>query len=298
MSVTIFVLDIKTLMSEDVLKEHMAAAQPGRRKKALHMRRIADQARCIGAGILLAQAYAYYQKENRESAEADSLIVFADTAKSIASCEGNVAGSVATGRSIAQDKEIYFQLEAEGHTGETSIVSCRKIDCDLGTVFERSLFDRLPDVLAGHKEKPYFEDGPCFNLSHAGNLVACVMAPYPVGIDVEKTRSCKASVMKRCFSEEELARVHAAGSSIAADKMFTAIWTQKEALSKCTGNGLADIFDMRQWERPDLAFRTIRLCEEYVLTAAWDLPSEGYRRRLPGRCGQNSRPESGYPDRY
>ena len=274
MAATIFVLDLTALMAEDVLKLHMAAALPERQEKAMLLRQNPDRARCIGAGILLAQAYDYYQKENRESAEADSFVVFTDRAGIVSPGGENVAGKAAAGTAGSELWGSGPKMAVENEKGEMHSLPCHIFSCDLSIVFETPLLSRLPRVLVGHKDKPYFENGPCFNLSHAGNLAACIMAPYPVGIDVERTRPCRDSVMKRCFAPEELARVHAAGGGIAADREFTAVWTKKEAQAKLSGNGIADIFGMGRGDGQGRAMRTIRLCEDYALTAAWDLPSE------------------------
>lgn len=107
---------------------------------------------------------------------------------------------------------------------------------------ERELIAALPALSTDERGKPCFAGAcePHFNLSHAGSRVVCAMAPCEVGIDVERIRPCKDAVMKRCFTREERIAVHDAG--LDADKVFTAIWTRKEARAKLSGEGLAQIW--------------------------------------------------------
>lgn len=303
MGATVFVMDISPLMQEDVLQLHMEAALPRRREKALHMRQREDRARCIGAGILLARAYDYYCRENRESAEADSLVVFADERN----CDAggpSVTSATATdfnhfipvAEDLPQEKTAEKAWMASQY-GEMAHV----IPCDLAHASEKELLEALPKVLYTEKGKPYFAQGPCFNLSHAGHMTVCAMAPYPIGIDVEKVRPCREAVMKRCFREKEILRVRAAEDDLEADRTFSQIWTHKEALAKLTGNGIADIFQMGKdgagevTEQADISFYSMWLGAEYVLTVAKGLPSAKCHRQSPGQSGQNSRPKSGYP---
>ena len=158
-----------------------------RRRKAAKLKNLPDRVRCIRAGILLAQAYAYEKNRQiiREPAEADSLIWLPLP-------------------SVQEAERLVMECPAEAEDGNGK-------PC-------------FPD------EKHLF-----YNLSHAGSFVCCCMADTPVGIDGECVRQRKESVIKRCFTPEE------AKAAERSDKSFTEIWTQKEALSKLSGEGIGGI---------------------------------------------------------
>jgi 4'-phosphopantetheinyl transferase len=81
-----------------------------------------------------------------------------------------------------------------------------------------------------HK-KPYFPQGPDFNISHAHDRVVCaVSTDVQVGVDIEKIVSLDNYHLKHYFREEEI-------SYIQQDKVrFYEVWTKKEAILKATGN--------------------------------------------------------------
>ena len=62
--------------TEEMLASYERISSDGRRRKAEKLKNLPDRVRCIRAGILLAQAYAYEKNRQmiREPAEADSLI--------------------------------------------------------------------------------------------------------------------------------------------------------------------------------------------------------------------------------
>ena len=62
--------------TEETLASYERISSDGRRRKAEKLKNLPDRVRCIRAGILLAQAYAYEKNRQmiREPAEADSLI--------------------------------------------------------------------------------------------------------------------------------------------------------------------------------------------------------------------------------
>lgn len=102
--------------------------------------------------------------------------------------------------------------------------------------------------------KPYFEghENASFNLSHSGYMVACALITAPegeiatqVGIDIERVRidTVRAErVAERYFNDAEKALL----APVAADeeaycRLFTRIWTRKEAILKYLGVGLTKI---------------------------------------------------------
>lgn len=74
-----------------------------------------------------------------------------------------------------------------------------------------------------------------FNLSHCRKAVACVVADFPVGIDVEETCRFSDSIARYTLDDEEYESVVKADNPSQA---FIRLWTMKEALLKYTGEGL------------------------------------------------------------
>ncbi len=102
--------------------------------------------------------------------------------------------------------------------------------------------------------KPYFADKESidFNLSHADNLVACVLsvsedgvtAATPVGVDIQRIpdRIEQAErVAERYFTPAERASLPSGAEKDTYLAAFTRLWTRKEAYVKCLGLGMAQM---------------------------------------------------------
>ena len=107
---------------------------------------------------------------------------------------------------------------------------------------EEGLLREFPKVGYAENGKPFLSNYPDvhFNMSHCKNAVAVALHDAPVGIDVECRRSISRALMERVCCREELSVIEAAED---AEMEFLRLWTQKEALLKCTGAGIRD--DMR-----------------------------------------------------
>ena len=84
--------------------------------------------------------------------------------------------------------------------------------------------------------KPYVGGGPFFSLSHSGDFVACAVAERPVGVDIETFRPLRAQLACRVCCEEEAGYVFPDGDFDV--RRFLRLWTAKEAVLKCTGEGI------------------------------------------------------------
>lgn len=71
----------------------------------------------------------------------------------------------------------------------------------------------------------------CFNVSHSKGMVALAMDEHPIGLDIELIRETNDDLKRYISNDEEFA-------FIKDDKSFFEIWTSKESLSKCIGEGL------------------------------------------------------------
>ncbi len=127
------------------------------------------------------------------------------------------------------------------------------------------------NIRKGQRGKPYIENVPFyFNISHCDGLVACAVSEKEVGIDAEVTRNVADRVMKRCYSDDEIAYVNSARNK---DFEFTKLWTLKESYVKLTGEGIAAnlkaiSFDMKKTTAfsEDVSFSQIVVNERYIIS--------------------------------
>ena len=130
-----------------------------------------------------------------------------------------------------------------------------------------SFFDRrgiLPCVRYDSYGKPYFEDHDnlAFNISHSAHMAACAISiaedgadtANAVGIDVQlisnNIKQAKRMV-EGYFNDAEKAKIAAYEDNDANYcRVFTEIWTKKEALLKCLGVGLSCI-ELADTENPE-----------------------------------------------
>ena len=83
-------------------------------------------------------------------------------------------------------------------------------------------------VIKGHPEIH-------FNFSHSGNVALCAIDSQPVGADIEIPRKITPSLIAYTMNDAEQALIASAPES---PKAFLALWTQKEAVLKLTGEGI------------------------------------------------------------
>lgn len=78
---------------------------------------------------------------------------------------------------------------------------------------------------------------PYFSISHCKQAIAVAVADTPIGIDIETLRHPSESLIEKTMNEQEQKQIAAAESP---EKMFTALWTRKEAVLKYQGTGIID----------------------------------------------------------
>lgn len=100
--------------------------------------------------------------------------------------------------------------------------------------------DASGSIGRGPHGKPYLIGCPeiHFNISHCDGLAACAIDSRPVGIDVERIRPCRDSLLLRVLSEHERQQVEAAGSREEQEERFFRFWTLKESYLKAVGCGI------------------------------------------------------------
>lgn len=75
-----------------------------------------------------------------------------------------------------------------------------------------------------------------FNISHSGETAVCAIEGVPVGVDIEYfPENLDADLVNAIFSASEAAGIMS-GACPAME--FALLWTRKESLLKCTGEGL------------------------------------------------------------
>lgn len=93
------------------------------------------------------------------------------------------------------------------------------------------------------KGKPFFtyNRNIHFSISNTFNYVAIAISNHRIGIDIESTRKYKENLVKRYFHSNEYAFIQSFPLE-QRDRIFTRLWTIKEAYVKMTGTGIANNF--------------------------------------------------------
>lgn len=134
--------------------------------------------------------------------------------------------------------------------------------------------------------KPYAvgADAVHFNLSHSGDYVAAVFSSAEAGIDIEQLQDAKMAVAHRFFKTEEYRCLKECPQE-EQNRLFTKLWTRKEAYIKAVGEGM---------RLPLTSFSVLEESvsgeEEYRLQT-WEMP-EGYSLSV---CVQQCFPEETTP---
>ncbi|MBQ9085590.1 MAG: 4'-phosphopantetheinyl transferase superfamily protein [Clostridia bacterium] len=118
--------------------------------------------------------------------------------------------------------------------------------------------------------KPYFTESPSlpFSLSHAGSLAVAAIATdgTEIGVDLElfRPRRKTASLIARYFSP---AQQRQWAESSDPDWEFLRLWTEKEAIAKCGGEGLAALLKQRNEAEYFLSTYTVRYGKEWGIVS-------------------------------
>ena len=98
---------------------------------------------------------------------------------------------------------------------------------------------RLGELAQDDRNAPLPFDGTYWSVTHKNEYVGGVVAPSPIGIDIEKISPRDRALFSKTASENEWDL---------ADKNFTTFfryWTAKEAVLKAAGTGLKDLSKCR-----------------------------------------------------
>ena len=84
------------------------------------------------------------------------------------------------------------------------------------------------ELLKNENGKPYFNNGPYFNISHSGRYVLMAVSTAEIGVDIEEIKNKDMSPLVRIFNEAE-------AKMIKEHSDFYYLWCAKESLIKCMG---------------------------------------------------------------
>ena len=82
--------------------------------------------------------------------------------------------------------------------------------------------------------KPYYPNGPFFNISHSGRYVVMVVANREVGVDIEEDIEKNMDILLKIFNEAE-------SKMIKEHADFYYLWCAKESLIKCIGSSISKV---------------------------------------------------------
>ncbi len=82
--------------------------------------------------------------------------------------------------------------------------------------------------------KPFFENGPFFNISHSGRYIVMAVSNKEVGVDIEENVERNMSALIRIFNEAE-------AKMIKEHADFYYLWCAKESLIKCMGSSISKV---------------------------------------------------------
>lgn len=110
-----------------------------------------------------------------------------------------------------------------------------------------------------------------FNISHSKNYIICAIDKNPIGVDIEKIRPLKDSVLKVFCTDKELDYIN---SSDNKKKEAIKLWTLKEAYFKAIGTGIRELKDVEfnigkeeiASNKENVAFQTVEIDSEYIIS--------------------------------
>lgn len=136
---------------------------------------------------------------------------------------------------VDTNKYEYENMCKAKFVNENDITKSQKYKLELGKK-EHLASDYLKNKYIGNyyydeNEKPVSDDS-FFNISHSfGYVIMAYSKDYKIGVDIEQKRSVKPDLIKYVSSDEEI-------NMIKNDNDFYKLWTSKESIAKCQGEGL------------------------------------------------------------
>jgi 4'-phosphopantetheinyl transferase len=101
---------------------------------------------------------------------------------------------------------------------------------------------RLGALVKDDNGVPQPFEGIHWSISHKTRYVCGVVAPLPIGIDIERVRNFSEGLYQKTATDREWALADMETDSVMA---FFRFWTAKEAVLKATGIGIKDLLKCR-----------------------------------------------------
>lgn len=99
------------------------------------------------------------------------------------------------------------------------------------------------DLYYNHLGKPFLQDGRCISITHSHQRSAIIIAPYPVGIDLELMRPKILRIAHKFSHDPDQSLKESVLDQVA---QYTYIWTAKESIYKMVSTpGLSFLHDIR-----------------------------------------------------
>ncbi len=125
-----------------------------------------------------------------------------------------------------------------------------------------------PVIVKGEHGKPYLKDFPHinYNISHTDGLVACGIGDRQLGIDVERIRPFRNTILRKVFSDAEKRHMDEIPESERSQYFFR-VWTLKESYLKASGLGITVPLTTISFEwKKEASFYQTMLKGDYVLS--------------------------------
>ena len=125
-----------------------------------------------------------------------------------------------------------------------------------------------PVIVKGEHGKPYLKDFPHinYNISHTDGLVACGIGDRQLGIDVERIRPFRNTILRKVFSDAEKRHMDEIPESERSQYFFL-VWTLKESYLKASGLGITVPLTTISFEwKKEASFYQTMLKGDYVLS--------------------------------
>ena len=97
---------------------------------------------------------------------------------------------------------------------------------------------RPGELLKDENGMPLPFDGTFWSITHKTHYVGGVVAPTPIGIDIERIRDFSRGLFRKTAADQEWALANTEGKSLLT---FFRFWTSKEAVLKAAGIGIKDL---------------------------------------------------------
>lgn len=136
---------------------------------------------------------------------------------------------------VDTNKYEYENMCKAKYVNDNDIVKSQKYKMELGKK-EHLASDYLKNKYVGNyyydeNEKPLADDS-FFNISHSfGYVIMAYSKDFMIGTDIEQKRSVKPDLVKYVSSVSEM-------EMLKDDDDFYKLWTSKESIAKCQGEGL------------------------------------------------------------